>query len=88
MGSEMQSQRAAAADLSGLYDEDFFEWTERSAQLLRAGEVRESDIRHIADAIEDLGRQDLKEPVSYTHLDVYKRQVLSLPLAAQVRVCF
>jgi hypothetical protein len=57
----MQSQRAAAADLSGLYDEDFFEWTERNAQLLRAGQVRESDIRHIAEAIEDLGKQDLKE---------------------------
>jgi hypothetical protein len=34
----MQSQRASAADLSGLYDEDFFAWTERNAQLLRAGE--------------------------------------------------
>ena len=57
----MQSQQTASADLSGLYDEDFFEWTQRNAQLLRAGNVRASDIRHIADAIEDLGRQDLKE---------------------------
>jgi hypothetical protein len=52
---------AETADLSGLYDEDFFEWTRRNAQLLRSGRVRESDIHHIAEAIEDLGKQDLKE---------------------------
>jgi len=57
----MQSQRATAADLSGLYDEDFFEWTRRNAELLRAGQVRVSDVEHIAEAIEDLGKQDLKE---------------------------
>jgi hypothetical protein len=57
----MQSQRATTADLSGLYDEDFFEWTRRNAQLLRAGQVRVSDIQHIAEEIEDLGKQDLKE---------------------------
>jgi hypothetical protein len=57
----MQSQRATTADLSGLYDEDFFEWTRRNAQLLRAGQVRASDIPHIAEEIEDLGKQDLKE---------------------------
>jgi hypothetical protein len=51
----------AAADLSGLYDEDFFEWTGRNAQLLREGKVRESDIAHIAAEIENLGKQDLKE---------------------------
>jgi hypothetical protein len=56
----MQSQ-TASSDLSGLYDEDFFEWTQRNAELLRAGHVRESDIPHIAEAIEDLGKQDLKE---------------------------
>ena len=57
----MQSQRATSADLSGLYDEDFFECTRRNAELLRAGQVRASDILHIAEAIEDLGNQDLKE---------------------------
>jgi hypothetical protein len=57
----MQSQRATTADLSGLYNEDFFEWTRRNAQLLRAGQVRISDIQHIAEEIEDLGKQDLKE---------------------------
>jgi hypothetical protein len=56
----MQSQ-PATTDLSGLYDGDFFEWTRRNAELLRAGQVRQSDIQHIAEAIEDLGKQDLKE---------------------------
>jgi len=57
----MPSQRATTADLSGLYDEDFFEWTRRNAQLLPAGQVRQSDIQHIAEEIEDLGKQDLKD---------------------------
>jgi hypothetical protein len=57
----MQSQSATTAELSRLYDKDFFEWTRRNAQLLRAGKVRQSDIEHVAEKIEDLGKQDLKE---------------------------
>jgi hypothetical protein len=60
MGLKMQSQ-PATRDLSGLYDEDFFEWTRRNAELLRSGQVRQSDVAHIAEEIEDLGKQDLKE---------------------------
>jgi len=56
----MQSPRGTS-DLSEFHDEDFFEWTRQNAQLLRAGQVRASDIRHIAEEIEDLGKQDLKE---------------------------
>jgi hypothetical protein len=33
-------QPEPAADLAGLYDGDFFEWTQRNAELLRAGQVR------------------------------------------------
>jgi hypothetical protein len=61
MGNKMQSPSATPADLSGLYDADFFEWTRRNAELLRAGKVRQSDIGHIAEEIEDLGKQDFKE---------------------------
>jgi hypothetical protein len=57
----MQSQPATTADLAGLYDEDFLEWTRRNAELLRAGQVRQSDIEHIAEEIEYLGKQDLRE---------------------------
>src|SRR5580658_6058032 len=58
----MQSQRQSTlADLSGLYDEDFFEWTRRSAELLRAGRLDQADIEHIAEEIEDMGKRDLRE---------------------------
>ncbi|MGA2741063.1 MAG: DUF29 domain-containing protein [Bryobacteraceae bacterium] len=57
----MQSQRTRTTDLAALHGQDFFAWTQRNARLLRAGRVRESDIPHIAEAIEDLGKQDLKE---------------------------
>jgi len=58
----MQSQLdKTAADLAGLYDEDFFEWTRRSAELLRAGRFDQADIEHIAEEIEDMGKRDLKE---------------------------
>jgi hypothetical protein len=58
---EMQSQRQSTlTDLSGLYDEDFFEWTRRSAELLRAGQLEQADIEHIAEEIEDMGKRDLR----------------------------
>ena len=48
--------------------------------VLRHGlrQSREAYIDHLAGTIES----DLSGPVSYTHLDVYKRQVLSSPAAA------
>jgi hypothetical protein len=58
----MQSPRQSTlADLSSLYDEDFFEWTQRSAELLRAGQLQQADIKHIAEEIEDMGKRDLRE---------------------------
>jgi hypothetical protein len=58
----MQSQLdKAEAGISGLYDEDFFEWTRRNAELLRAGRLEQADIEHIAEEIEDMGKRDLKE---------------------------
>lgn len=57
----MQSQLDKTGDLVGLYDEDFFEWTRRSAELLRAGRFDQADIEHIAEEIEDMGKRDLKE---------------------------
>jgi hypothetical protein len=46
---------------SSLYDEDFFEWTRRNGQLLRAGQLQQADIEDIAEEIEDLGKRDLRE---------------------------
>ncbi|HXM45116.1 MAG TPA: DUF29 domain-containing protein [Bryobacteraceae bacterium] len=57
----MQSQLdKTVAGLSGLYDEDFFEWTRRNAELLRAGRLEQADIEHIAEEIEDMGIRDLR----------------------------
>lgn len=58
----MQSERpSTVADLAVLYDEDFFEWTQRSAELLRAGRWEQADLEHVAEEIEDMGKRDLKE---------------------------
>jgi len=46
---------------SDLYEEDFFEWTRRNAELLRAGQLQQADIEHIAEEIEDMGKRDLRE---------------------------
>src|SRR5436309_10924969 len=39
-----------------LYETDFVQWTERNAELLRAGAAAEADLAHIAEEIEDLGK--------------------------------
>jgi hypothetical protein len=58
----MQSQlEKTATDQSGLYDEDFFECTRRTADLLRAGRLDRADLEHVAEEIEDIGKRDLKE---------------------------
>jgi hypothetical protein len=48
------------ADL--LYEEDFYAWTQRQAELLRRLPAisNELDVEHIAEEIEDLGRSDLR----------------------------
>ena len=55
------SAAAAPAAAETLYDADFFEWTRRTAALLRARRFQGVDIEHAAEEIEDLGKRDLKE---------------------------
>ena len=47
--------------MSAGYDEDFFEWTHHSAELLRSGNLAALDIEHLAEEIEDLGKRDRRE---------------------------
>lgn len=54
-------QVSTVADVSGLYDEDFFAWTRRNAELLRAGQLEQAAIEHIAEEVEDMGKRDLRE---------------------------
>src|SRR5207244_13416113 len=39
-----------------LYETDFVRWAERNAELLRSGNSTEADLAHIAEEIEDLGK--------------------------------
>jgi len=62
-----------------LYDEDFYQWTVRNAELLRAGRVSEADLAHIAEEIEDMGRRERREllsrlSISIMHLLVWLAQ--------------
>ena len=43
-----------------LYETDFAEWSERSAELLRSGRFDELDIESVAEEIESLGNRDRK----------------------------
>ncbi len=46
------------------YDHDFYAWTNEQAALLRAGELAQADIEHIAEEIESMGRSEKRELVS------------------------
>ena len=60
---------------SGLYDEDFYLWTQRQAAALRALphdgavdvarlDIARLDIAHLAEEVEDLGKRDVREVMS------------------------
>jgi hypothetical protein len=38
-----------------LYEEDFYLWVERQADLLRKGRLRDLDVAHLIEEVEDLG---------------------------------
>lgn len=44
-----------------LYDTDFYAWTNRQAELLRAGNPAAVDWEHIAEEIEDMGKSLKRE---------------------------
>jgi hypothetical protein len=48
-----------------LYDLDFFEWTQRNAELLNRKCFEAADISHIAEELADLGKRDQREVRSY-----------------------
>jgi hypothetical protein len=47
-----------------LYDKDFFAWANEQARLLRAGDLAQADIEHIAEEIESMGKAEKRELVS------------------------
>ena len=46
------------------YETDFYGWTNQQATLLRAGKLLDADIAHIAEEIEDMGKNLKRELVS------------------------
>jgi hypothetical protein len=47
-----------------LYDEDFYAWANEQAALLRAGDLSQADVEHIAQEIESMGRTEKRELAS------------------------
>lgn len=51
---------------AALYDEDFYLWAERQADLLRQGRFRDLDLAHLIEEVEDLGANLRKAVTSRT----------------------
>ncbi|WP_295441346.1 DUF29 domain-containing protein [uncultured Thiodictyon sp.] len=49
------------SDAKTLYEQDFFAWTNSQAALLRSGRLAQTDIEHIAEEIESMGKSELRE---------------------------
>jgi hypothetical protein len=49
---------------SNLYERDFYAWANEQAALLRANQLGQADIEHIAEEIESMGRSEKRELVS------------------------
>jgi Domain of unknown function DUF29 len=65
---------------AGLYDEDFYVWTQRQAELLRKGGFAELDLPHLIEEVEDLGKSQQREVFSRTQQII--RHLLKLHYAA------
>jgi hypothetical protein len=49
---------------NALYEQDFFAWANEQAALLRAGQLTDADIEHIAEEIESMGKTEKRELVN------------------------
>lgn len=47
-----------------LYDQDFYAWTRRSAELIRQGRIVEVDFEHVAEELENMGGNTRRELIS------------------------
>lgn len=54
----------SSTQLSTLYDQDFYTWAMRTAELIRQGRFDEIDANHLAEEIEDMGKSTQRELVS------------------------
>ncbi|MGH6905052.1 MAG: DUF29 domain-containing protein [Geminicoccaceae bacterium] len=66
----------------GLYEEDFYVWTQKQAELLRAGRFAELDLPRLIEEVEDLGTSQRSEVVSRSQQIL--RHFLNLQFSAAV----
>ena len=45
------------SEMAALYERDFYAWTQRASELLRRGCFGEIDMEHVAEEIEDMGKE-------------------------------
>ncbi len=62
-----------------LYEKDFYEWTQKNAQLLREGRLAEIDIDNLVEELEAMGRSEKRAFVNHlavliAHLLKWERQ--------------
>ncbi|MBK5931451.1 DUF29 domain-containing protein [Halochromatium salexigens] len=48
-------------ELASLYQTDYSQWTQRNAELLRAGRFEELDIEHLLEELSDMSKSDRRE---------------------------
>jgi uncharacterized Zn finger protein len=66
-------------EVSQLYEQDFYAWAIKNAELLRQGRISEVDAMHLAEELEDMGKSNRRALLSrlqvlITHLLKYQRQ--------------
>ena len=44
-----------------LYEHDFYEWTQRTAEQLEAGRFEEVDLEHVVEEIRDMGKSERRQ---------------------------
>lgn len=49
---------------AGLYDQDFYAWTLKNAELLHQGRFVEVDVEHVAEELDGMGRSERHELVN------------------------
>lgn len=57
----MKKSIAREGQESSLYDGDFYSWTQSAAEGLRRGQLSETDVKHLAEEVADMGKRDRRE---------------------------
>ena len=58
---ESNSNESSSGNMSNLYEQDFYGWTQEQSVLLRQGKLTQLDIENLTEEIESLGRQERRE---------------------------